>query len=204
MQLEKRPPSSLRSPPPGRCSWRKGSPSPLHSWSSFSPRLRPQPPGEGGPLASSGCSHHLVSAAVTGGRSQSGVAAALCPRTPKNELNRSGPGEGEPPVGSDCRYFLVPGSAAGIFAELQPPARIFHSRSADFQSAVPQNYILQVVRIEPRPRCLQHFADCKSAIQQIENLRYEDFGLSHCAHQYEICGPGESLARKVNIFTCAA
>src|SRR5947209_2766162 len=44
-------------------------------------------------------------------------------------------------------------------------------RSADFQSAVSQNCILLAWKI-PAPRQFGNPADCKSAIRQIENLRY--------------------------------
>src|SRR5271169_738176 len=50
-------------------------------------------------------------------------------------------------------------------------------RSADFQSAVSQNCILLSARRSDAPPDVGRPADYKSAIQQIENLRYE-------------CGPG--------------
>jgi hypothetical protein len=45
-------------------------------------------------------------------------------------------------------------------------------RSADLQSAVPQNCILRVSRNFKHAGTLERFADYKSAIQQIANLRY--------------------------------
>ena len=46
------------------------------------------------------------------------------------------------------------------------------ARSADFESAVSQNCILQVEQSFRRAEISIHPADCKSAIQQIKNLRY--------------------------------
>src|SRR5947207_3299268 len=48
-------------------------------------------------------------------------------------------------------------------------------RSADFQSAVSQNCILPAVGYRAACSCSRCPADCKSAIQQIENLRYSRF-----------------------------
>jgi hypothetical protein len=46
-------------------------------------------------------------------------------------------------------------------------------RSADFQSAVSQNCILRSVRKVDTSVSVQSPADYKSAIRQIENLRYQ-------------------------------
>src|SRR3954467_7390749 len=46
-------------------------------------------------------------------------------------------------------------------------------RSADLQSVVSQNSILLMRRMQIAPWKFEPFADCKSAIQQIANLRYE-------------------------------
>ena len=62
--------------------------------------------------------------------------------------------------------------AAPVAINMAMLARIFHSRSADFQSAVSQNFIPQAGRHSSRRRNFRQSADCKSAIQQIENLRY--------------------------------
>src|SRR5262245_42804501 len=46
------------------------------------------------------------------------------------------------------------------------------ARNADL-SAVSQVYNLQPLAQFARPGCVQRYADCKSAIRQIENLRYD-------------------------------
>jgi hypothetical protein len=46
-------------------------------------------------------------------------------------------------------------------------------RSADLQSAVSQNYILQALDNPKSAGVMRRAADCKSAIQQIANLRYQ-------------------------------
>jgi hypothetical protein len=58
-------------------------------------------------------------------------------------------------------------SGTGEMNDLQP-------RSVDFQSAVSPNCIRQGIDPAGGLRTLDRDADCKSAIQQIENLRYEN------------------------------
>jgi len=70
------------------------------------PHPNPLPWGEGALSAGWGCRYLLVNATVAERRSQSGVAAARCRRTPKNQLNRYGPGEGGP-FGRLLPYRLV-------------------------------------------------------------------------------------------------
>jgi len=57
-------------------------------------------------------------------------------------------------------------------------------RSADFQSAVSQNFILHRVGILKVSWFVERPAGCNPAIQQIDNLRYADFAprpaLLHC------------------------
>src|SRR5437667_12671002 len=50
--------------------------------------------------------------------------------------------------------------------------RTARGRSADFQSAVSQNCILLAEHSFQRAENFRRPADCKSAIQQIKNLRY--------------------------------
>ncbi len=54
----------------------------------------------------------------------------------------------------------------------QAPSGAAHTRSADFQSAVAQNCILPGYHNPRRFRSSPRPADCKSAIRQIQNLRY--------------------------------
>jgi hypothetical protein len=57
-------------------------------------------------------------------------------------------------------------------------------RSADFQSAVSQNCILLSARRCGAPTGIRCPADYKSAIQQIENLRYECGSTTGWSHEY--------------------
>src|SRR4051812_15178061 len=59
-------------------------------------------------------------------------------------------------------------------SSIQPVMDLPRMRSADFQSAVSQNSILQDARQANASGKVERSADCKSAIRQIENLRYED------------------------------
>src|SRR5687767_4925350 len=53
-----------------------------------------------------------------------------------------------------------------------------NSRSADFQSAVSQNCILRAVPTRLSLACIERPADCKSALQEIANLRYRQGGFT--------------------------
>src|ERR1035438_4664574 len=78
---------------------------------------------------------------------------------------------------------LAPGNLSGSFNRgaagqpgsqpaLAPPTHGSGQSSADFQSAVSQNCILLKVRSRQAVKGIRCPADYKSAIQQIENLRY--------------------------------
>jgi hypothetical protein len=62
-----------------------------------------------------------------------------------------------------------------------PGARQWLRRSAEFQSAVSQNFILPGVRKAGRPVSFVNLADWKSAIRQSETLRYAEQRQNLCA-----------------------
>src|SRR5438105_5401183 len=60
----------------------------------------------------------------------------------------------------------------------------FIGRSADFQSAVSQNCILLAVAMPRDVGAFGRSADCKSATQQIKNLRYARAGVGRLLSGY--------------------
>jgi hypothetical protein len=95
-------------------------------------------------------------------------------RTQGLELSRFNPGAAQFKLDSlDARIVLL-GEHGATLAPIKKRARVFPAfyGSADFQSAVSQIFNLLGAEQIPGRSAVYRIADCKSAIRQIENLRY--------------------------------